>query len=113
MRLAAASSHCRSCAWAHWSPALGMVGKLPSRVSRPLIAWMTARPLRDDHNEADHNCCNGRGGNRTAEGEAAMIERLIEKVTQSCAEWSRQDERSPEQGDPRHVRPVIECGRDR
>jgi hypothetical protein len=40
-----------------------------------------------------------------------MLERLVKEITQRCPEWSRENERCPEQPDPRHICPVVERGR--
>ena len=40
-----------------------------------------------------------------------MVQRLVEEVAYRRAKRSRQDERGPEQKDPRHVSPVIRGGK--
>ena len=46
-------------------------------------------PLRQHQNACDHDGREDRGGDRAAESEPAMVEWLVEEVTQSRAERSR------------------------
>ena len=68
---------------------------------------MRARPLRQQQkSRQDQHRDDGRS-DRPAQGETAMISRLIEEIPDRRAKRPGQDERRPEQQDPRQIGPVI------
>src|SRR6476620_10887442 len=69
---------------------------------------MTARPLRNDENTADHDQCDHCGSNWTAQGKSTMVQWLVEEIAQGSSQGPRQNEGGPEQPHARHLRPVIE-----
>ena len=76
-------------------------------------ARMRARPLREDEDESDDDRRENGGGEIAADLQAAMIMRLVEEVSERCAEWPRQNKRRPKQQRVRDRRPEISSGDDR
>src|SRR4029079_10693442 len=69
---------------------------------------MSARPLREDRDKANHDRRDNRRCSRAAHSETAMVEWLVEKITQSRTERSGQDECRPEQSGSRRICPIIQ-----
>jgi hypothetical protein len=69
---------------------------------------MSPSPLRQ-HEQTEYNKRrDNRRRERTAEVQFTGADRLVQEVADGCAEWSRQDERSPEEQYTRGVGPQIE-----
>ena len=69
---------------------------------------MPSRPLRQDQNKHNDYGENHARRQRTTEIEAAMIRRLVQKISDGRAKRSRQDEGRPEQEHAGNRRPVIQ-----
>lgn len=75
--------------------------------ARP-FAGMLPRALRQDQDKKEYGSRQNRGCERSAEGEATMIERLVEEITDGSAQRARQDESRPEKKYPACVRQIVE-----
>ena len=71
---------------------------------------MLACTLRQQQDAGDNEHRDDGGCDRSAKGQSAVIDRLVEEIANGRAERSRQDERSPEQGDAGNAPPIVERG---
>src|ERR1035441_6888924 len=90
-----------------------------SNASHPLAEeeeWsarrMLSRPLRKDQDAGDHQDDQRGGGGIAAQIEAAMLQGLIQKITDHSAQRPRQNKRRPKQSGLRYLCPEI-ASRDR
>lgn len=60
---------------------------------------MSTRPLREQGDEGNDECGKDDGCGVSAQCEAAVCQRLIEKIAGGGSEWPGQDEGRPEQKD--------------
>jgi len=72
---------------------------------------MTAWSLRQENDARNHRRGYYGGGHWPAKCQPAVIHRFVEEVAQGRPKWSRENERSPEQCDPGHICPKVECSR--
>src|SRR5438105_3821442 len=70
-------------------------------------------PLRQQDEATKNKGRDHRRGEWTTQGEPAVVYRLVQEVANRSAERSGQDERRPEQQNPRHPGPVIGCSEHR
>ena len=68
---------------------------------------MMTGTLRQHHDQCDDRSGQHKRCERTAQIKTTMIERLVEKISNRCAEWASENERSPEQDDAIDRRPII------
>src|ERR1039458_2074426 len=68
---------------------------------------MLACPLRKQEKTRDDESADDRRGDRTAQGQTAIADRLVEEIPDGGAKRARQDEGGPKQKDARDVRQII------
>jgi hypothetical protein len=68
---------------------------------------MASGLLRQEQDSGNNESCQNAGGSVAAERKAALVNRLVEQITQGGAERSREDKSAPEEHSARDARKEI------